>query len=74
MAGPTAGPTAAAGGPPAFSAEGADCHAAGGIRDEDDLRIAEEAGAEAWLTASALHDRRIGPRARKATEEARASG
>ncbi|MBN8441585.1 MAG: nickel transporter [Thauera sp.] len=41
---------------------------AGGIRDEDDLRIAEEAGAVAWLTASALHDRRIGPRLRKAAE------
>jgi phosphoribosylformimino-5-aminoimidazole carboxamide ribotide isomerase len=40
---------------------------AGGIRDEDDLRVAEEAGAEAWLTASALHDRRIAPQDRMAT-------
>lgn len=46
---------------------------AGGIRDEDDLRSAEEAGAVAWLTASALHDRRIGPRARTAREAGRAS-
>ena len=41
---------------------------AGGIRDANDLRIAEEAGAVAWLTASALHDGRIGARVRKATE------
>ena len=36
---------------------------AGGIRDEADLRLAEQAGAAAWLTASALHDRRLAPRA-----------
>ncbi|MBS0545610.1 MAG: nickel transporter [Proteobacteria bacterium] len=35
---------------------------AGGIRDEADLRLAEQAGAAAWLTASALHDRRLAPR------------
>ncbi len=35
---------------------------AGGIRDEADLAAAAAAGAEAWLTASALHDRRILPR------------
>lgn len=32
---------------------------AGGIRDEGDLVRAAAAGATAWLTASALHDRRI---------------
>ena len=32
---------------------------AGGIRDEGDLMRAAAAGATAWLTASALHDRRI---------------
>jgi phosphoribosylformimino-5-aminoimidazole carboxamide ribotide isomerase len=32
---------------------------AGGIRDESDLVRAAAAGATAWLTASALHDRRI---------------
>ncbi|MGF6756734.1 HisA/HisF-related TIM barrel protein [Paraburkholderia sp. GAS42] len=32
---------------------------AGGVRDTDDLRAAEAAGAHAWLIASALHDRRI---------------
>lgn len=32
---------------------------AGGMRDADDLRAAEAAGAHAWLIASALHDRRI---------------
>ncbi len=37
---------------------------AGGIRDESDLVRAESAGASAWLTASALHDRRIRPRGR----------
>lgn len=37
---------------------------AGGIRDESDLQRAEAAGACAWLTASALHDRRIAPRGR----------
>ncbi len=37
---------------------------AGGIRDESDLRRAEAAGARAWLTASALHDRRIPSRGR----------
>ena len=36
---------------------------AGGIRDEADLRLAAQAGAAAWLTASALHDRRLAPRA-----------
>lgn len=35
---------------------------AGGLRDEADLAAAAAAGAEAWLTASALHDRRIGAR------------
>ncbi|CAG4918061.1 HisA/HisF-related TIM barrel protein [Paraburkholderia saeva] len=32
---------------------------AGGMRDADDLRAAEVAGAQAWLIASALHDRRL---------------
>jgi phosphoribosylformimino-5-aminoimidazole carboxamide ribotide isomerase len=32
---------------------------AGGIRDEADLAAAAAAGAEAWLVASALHDRRL---------------
>jgi phosphoribosylformimino-5-aminoimidazole carboxamide ribotide isomerase len=32
---------------------------AGGIRNADDLRAAEAAGAHAWLIASALHERRI---------------
>lgn len=32
---------------------------AGGVRHADDLRAAEAAGANAWLIASALHDRRI---------------
>jgi phosphoribosylformimino-5-aminoimidazole carboxamide ribotide isomerase len=32
---------------------------AGGIRDEGDLSAAREAGASAWLVASALHDRRL---------------
>lgn len=30
---------------------------AGGIRSEDDLLLARDAGASAWLVASALHDR-----------------
>ena len=37
---------------------------AGGIRDESDLERAAAAGAIAWLTASALHDRRIRARCR----------
>ncbi|TDV39332.1 phosphoribosylformimino-5-aminoimidazole carboxamide ribotide isomerase [Paraburkholderia caballeronis] len=32
---------------------------AGGIRDRDDLRLARQSGAHAWLVASALHDRRL---------------
>jgi HisA/HisF family protein len=36
---------------------------AGGIRDSADLVMAREAGAQAWLVASALHDGRL-PRAR----------
>ena len=32
---------------------------AGGIRDAADLRAAAQAGAEAWLVASALHDGRL---------------
>jgi len=32
---------------------------AGGIRDRDDLRLAQASGAHAWLVASALHDRRL---------------
>ncbi|HTH61053.1 MAG TPA: HisA/HisF-related TIM barrel protein [Paraburkholderia sp.] len=32
---------------------------AGGIRDRDDLRLAQAGGAHAWLVASALHDRRL---------------
>jgi HisA/HisF family protein len=35
---------------------------AGGIRDEADLARAEDAGASAWLVASALHDGRLLPR------------
>ncbi|HET6718955.1 MAG TPA: HisA/HisF-related TIM barrel protein, partial [Rhodocyclaceae bacterium] len=35
---------------------------AGGIRDEADLTAAAAAGAEAWLVASALHDRRLARR------------
>lgn len=35
---------------------------AGGIRDEADLERAEQAGAHAWLVASALHDGRLPPR------------
>jgi len=35
---------------------------AGGIRDEADLRAAAQAGAHAWLVASALHDGRLAPR------------
>ncbi|HTT09826.1 MAG TPA: HisA/HisF-related TIM barrel protein [Burkholderiaceae bacterium] len=34
---------------------------AGGIRSADDLRAAQEAGAAAWLVASALHDMAIPP-------------
>ncbi len=36
---------------------------AGGIRDEADLAAAAAAGADAWLVASALHDRRLIPQA-----------
>jgi uncharacterized protein related to proFAR isomerase len=32
---------------------------AGGIRHADDVRAAADAGADAWLVASALHDRRL---------------
>jgi len=35
---------------------------AGGIRDDVDLQAAAAAGADAWLVASALHDRRLAPR------------
>jgi phosphoribosylformimino-5-aminoimidazole carboxamide ribotide isomerase len=35
---------------------------AGGIRDDRDVARAAAAGACAWLTASALHDRRVRPR------------
>lgn len=35
---------------------------AGGVRDEADLARAEQAGADAWLVASALHDGRLPPR------------
>jgi len=34
---------------------------AGGIRDATDLQAAAAAGADAWLVASALHDRRLMP-------------
>jgi phosphoribosylformimino-5-aminoimidazole carboxamide ribotide isomerase len=34
---------------------------AGGVRDAADLRAAGEAGAHAWLVASALHDGRLTP-------------
>lgn len=34
---------------------------AGGVRDGADLRRAREAGAAAWLVASALHDGRLAP-------------
>ena len=36
---------------------------AGGIRDDADLKAAAAAGADAWLVASALHDRRLSPNA-----------
>lgn len=36
---------------------------AGGIRDEADLVLAQQAGADGWLVASALHDGRLAPRA-----------
>lgn len=36
---------------------------AGGIRDAADLQAAAEAGADAWLVASALHERRLPRRA-----------
>lgn len=35
---------------------------AGGVRDEGDLARAQQAGADAWLVASALHDGRLPPR------------
>jgi phosphoribosylformimino-5-aminoimidazole carboxamide ribotide isomerase len=35
---------------------------AGGIRDEADLARAQDAGADAWLVASALHDGRLSSR------------
>jgi uncharacterized protein related to proFAR isomerase len=34
---------------------------AGGVRNADDLRAAQEAGAAAWLVASAIHDLAIPP-------------
>ena len=34
---------------------------AGGVRDAADLAAASAAGADAWLVASALHDRRLNP-------------
>jgi HisA/HisF family protein len=40
---------------------------AGGIRDAADLARADEAGAHAWLVASALHDGRLPPVRRAAT-------
>jgi phosphoribosylformimino-5-aminoimidazole carboxamide ribotide isomerase len=40
-------------------APGAMVIGAGGIRGEDDLARASEAGADAWLVASALHDRQL---------------
>jgi phosphoribosylformimino-5-aminoimidazole carboxamide ribotide isomerase len=40
-------------------APGAMLVGAGGIRDEADLARAQEAGADAWLVASALHDGRL---------------
>jgi phosphoribosylformimino-5-aminoimidazole carboxamide ribotide isomerase len=40
-------------------APGATLVGAGGIRDAADLHAAAEAGADAWLVASALHDRRL---------------
>jgi len=42
-------------------APGATLIGAGGIRDAADLRAAAAAGADAWLVASALHDRRLVP-------------
>jgi phosphoribosylformimino-5-aminoimidazole carboxamide ribotide isomerase len=36
-------------------------YAAGGVRDQEDLRILEKAGMAGVLVASALHDGRIGP-------------
>jgi uncharacterized protein related to proFAR isomerase len=43
-------------------APGATLVGAGGVRNADDLAAAHEAGADAWLVASALHDLRL-PRA-----------
>jgi phosphoribosylformimino-5-aminoimidazole carboxamide ribotide isomerase len=40
---------------------------AGGIRNAADLALASEAGADAWLVASALHDGRLPPMRRAAT-------
>jgi phosphoribosylformimino-5-aminoimidazole carboxamide ribotide isomerase len=34
---------------------------AGGVRNAEDLRAAEAAGAAAWLVASALHDLALPP-------------
>jgi HisA/HisF family protein len=34
---------------------------AGGVRNDEDLRAAGDAGAAAWLVASALHDGTLGP-------------
>jgi phosphoribosylformimino-5-aminoimidazole carboxamide ribotide isomerase len=43
------------------SAPAASLIGAGGLRDAADLPAAEAAGADAWLVASALHDRRLAP-------------
>ncbi len=45
-------------------ASGAMLVGAGGIRNEADLARAQEAGADAWLVASALHDGRLPRRTR----------
>lgn len=42
---------------------------AGGVRNPEDLQAAGEAGAAAWLIASALHDGRIPPRRHDACRE-----
>ena len=51
------------------AAPGARLIASGGIRDAADLGRAAASGAEAWLVASALHDGRIGPQARRASAD-----
>lgn len=42
---------------------------AGGVRDAGDLLAARQAGAAAWLVASALHDGRLPPAVRGGTEK-----